>query len=85
MSSPAAFLYVTDVDEHVKFSFDIISYAILNKELREMIRVKNDVGHEIRKVVKRIGHEIKEVAELAEHETGINNAKSTFSKIKKGI
>jgi hypothetical protein len=46
---------------------------------------KNDtesVGHGIKKVVKRIGHEIKENTELAEHETGIDNAKSTFSKIK---
>ena len=50
-----------------------------------MIGVKNDVGHEIRKVVKRIGHEIKESTELAEHETGINNAKSKLSKIKKAI
>jgi hypothetical protein len=48
-----------------------------------MIGVKNGVGHEIRKVVKRIGREIKENTELAEHETGINNAKSKFSKIKK--
>jgi hypothetical protein len=35
--------------------------------------------------VKLIGHEIKENTELAEHETGIDNAKSTFSKIKKAI
>ena len=41
-----------------------------------MIGVKCNVGHEIRKVVKRIGYEIKENTELAEHETGINNAKS---------
>ena len=50
-----------------------------------MIRVKSNVGHEIRKVVKRIGREIKENTELAEHETGMNNAKSKFSKIKKAI
>ena len=48
-----------------------------------MIGVKNGVGHEIRKVVKRIGREIKENTELAEHGTGINNAKSKFSKTKK--
>ena len=47
--------------------------------------VKNGVGHDIRKVLKRIGREIKENTELAEHETGINNEKFTFSKIKKAI
>lgn len=47
-----------------------------------MIDTKS-VGHGIKKVVERIGHEIKENTELAEHETGIDNAKSTFSKIKK--
>jgi hypothetical protein len=49
-----------------------------------MIELKNCVqliGHGI----KLIGHEIKENTELAEHETGIDNAKSTFSKIKKVI
>ena len=44
--------------------------------MREMIGLK------IRKIVNRIGHEIKENTELAEHETGIDNAKS-FSKVKK--
>jgi hypothetical protein len=49
-----------------------------------MIKLKNCIpliGHGI----KLIGHEIKENTELAEHETGIDNAKSTFSKIKKVI
>jgi hypothetical protein len=46
---------------------------------------KKDVRHDIKKVVKRIGHEIKENTELAEHETGVDNTKSTFNKIKKAI
>jgi hypothetical protein len=45
--------------------------------MREMIWLK------IRNIVNRIGHEIKENTELAEHETGVNKAKSKFSKIKK--
>jgi hypothetical protein len=39
------------------------------------------IGHGL----KFIGHEIKENTELAEHETGIDNAKSTFSKVKKAL
>jgi hypothetical protein len=54
-----------------------------------MTKSKQDVTHDIKKVVKRIGHEIKENTELAEHETGIDNAtkstKSTLHKIKKAI
>ena len=46
---------------------------------------KEEVGHDLKKVVERIGHEIKENTELAEHETGIDNAKSIFSKIKRVI
>jgi hypothetical protein len=54
-----------------------------------MTKSKQDVELKIRKIVKRIGHEIKENTELAEHETGIDNAKKstkfTLSKIKKAI
>lgn len=46
---------------------------------------KEEVEYDLKKVVERIGHKIKENTELAEHETGIDNAKSTFNKIKKVI
>jgi hypothetical protein len=55
---------------------------------KEMAKLKKDavsIGHEIRKVAEYIGHEIKENTELAEHEAGIDNAKSTFSKVKKAL
>lgn len=47
-------------------------------ELKTCVRF---IGHGI----KFIGDEIKENTELAEHETGIHDVKSTFSKIKKAI
>jgi hypothetical protein len=49
-----------------------------------MIELKNCVQL-IGRGIKLIGHEIKENTELAEHETNIDNAKSTFSKIKKVV
>ncbi len=45
---------------------------------REMANLKKDtehVGHEIKKVAEYIGHEIKENTELAEHDIGVQNVK----------
>jgi hypothetical protein len=55
-----------------------------------MTKLKKDtesVGQGIKKVIENIGHEIKENTELAEHESGIQNAKngtkSAVNKVKK--
>jgi hypothetical protein len=49
-----------------------------------MVELKNCVQLIVHGI-KLIGHEIIENTELAEHETGIDNVKTTFSKIKKAI
>jgi hypothetical protein len=76
----------TDLDEHVKISFDIISYVMLNKITgKEMTGLKKGaqyVGHEIKRGAEFIGHEIKENTELAEHETGFYDVKDAVYSMK---
>ena len=59
---------------------------MINKNtLRKNGQVKERSWTWPKKIVERIGHEIKENIELAEHQTGIDNTKSKFSKIKKAL
>ena len=62
---------------------------IAQKDLAELKKGTESVGHEIKKVVERIGHEIKENTELAEHEAGVDNAKkdakSVYDKMKEAL
>jgi hypothetical protein len=53
----------------------------VQKRMNELKNCAQYIGHGL----KFIGHKIKENTELAEHETGIHDVKSAFSKVKKAL